>query len=228
MNGNANYIIDAAVYHLQPNDLLFIPVGSYHYLIPDPESAYERICIHFPKDLIPNTVENAILKFKPIYHIQKKSIIDNIFSALLHCEYVEQYHYNDMIYLIEQSVSSILSHLKYRQNDSPLQPVTENTELHEMLDFINENITEPLTLDFLMKRFFKSSSWISHTFKTYLGIPPKKYINNKKILYSQELISSGTPPMQAAEIVGFDNYPTFYRAYLRFLGRKPHQDFITP
>lgn len=60
-----------------------------------------------------------------------------------------------MIYLIEQSVGSILSHLKYGQKDSPTQPVTENTELHEMLDFINENITEPLTLDFLMKRFFQ-------------------------------------------------------------------------
>ena len=226
-SGVADYVINATTYTLTPGDLLFIPAYSYHYLSPNPNFSYERICIHFPKELIPSSIAPIAMKLKPIYHIKKNSTIDRIFSSLLRCEYVYEYETQDMIQLIEREIGNILTHLKYRQVDETNKNVTENHELKIILDYIDEHVREPLDVEILAKNFYKSPSWIAHTFSQVLQISPKKYINNKKILYAQGLISSGTPPMRAAEMLSFDNYVTFYRAYLKFLGNTPNQDFVS-
>ncbi len=225
IDGNADYFINAMVYHLKPGDLLFIPAYSYHHLSPNLNSSYERICIHFPKELIPTHILSTIEDFKQIYHIEKNSLIEKIFSSLIQCEYVYKYKDNDMIFLIQQAIGNIFTHLVYLQNIEEPISVIVNSELKNILDYIDTHIQEPLNTNILSKTFFKSTSWINHTFTHFLKISPQKYINNKKILYAQQLIINGTPPMQTAYLLSFENYVTFYRAYLKFLGNTPNHDF---
>lgn len=65
----------------------------------------------------------------------------------------------------------------------------------------------------LTERFHYSKSYINIEFKRQMKIPIMKYIRLKKILAAHKMIASGTKKSVAAEMFGFENYSTFYRAY---------------
>lgn len=226
--GNASLFINASVYKMNKRDLLFIPAGAYHYLLPSASSdAYERYCIHFSKKLLPKRFQEILQTLSNIYHIKKNSPIDLFFSSLARFEYDDKYEDADITFFIEQNLALLLTHLKYQQPNASIIPTETNNILNNILDYIDENLTQPITAELLSKIFYKSESWITHNFAKKLQIPLKKYINYKKIIYAQELIEAGKQPTTVAEELSFENYVTFYRAYLRFLNKKPNEDTPT-
>lgn len=129
-----------------------------------------------------------------------------------------------MLYLVEQSITNIILHLSHLQNETPKLPTESNQLLNDIIDYIDENITKPLNIDIISKKFFRSPSWIAHNFTETLNLPIQAYINNKKIIYAQSLISLGIAPTKVAVQLSFKNYSTFYKAYKKFLGISPMKD----
>ncbi len=226
VRGNANIIIDGSVYTLHKRDLVCIPAGSYHCLIPLQADPYERFCIHFSKKLIVSHMQSALKNFNGVYHIEKNSVIDLFFSSLFQFEYTHKYEEKDMLFFIQQNLSLLLMHLKYQQSI----PTVNQTPhvLDSITNYIDANLTQPITAKTLAKTFFKSESWITHTFAKVLRIPLKQYINYKKIIYAQQLIEAGELPTAVALKLSFENYTTFYRAYIRFLHKTPNKDTPPP
>lgn len=130
-----------------------------------------------------------------------------------------------MLYCVEHDIGILAMNLKYMQNKpEDIQILETNQILNSILDFIDDHITEPITAETLSANFFKSVSWITHIFASELKISPKRYINNKKIIYAQILIAAGTPPTNVASMLSFKNYTTFYKLYKKFLGKSPSDD----
>ena len=142
-------------------------------------------------------------------------------------EYEDKYEDSDVIFYIEQNLGLLFTHLKYQTNASSVIPTITDGILNNIIEYIDENLTKPLTAKHLSKIFFKSESWITHNFAKQLQIPLKKYINYKKIIYAQQLIENGKQPTSVSDELSFENYTTFYRAYLRFLNKTPNEDAPT-
>ena len=223
LSGEAEFMINASTYRMKKRDLLLIQPGDYHYLIPNPNVPYERICLHFSEQVIPEPLKDRIADFKPVYHLHKHSAIDNLFSALPVAENEMQYSKEDVLFLAGQTLGSILLHLCYLQSESSA-PIESNHLLGDMLEYIDANVQSHVNVDVLSKVFFKSTSWISHAFSEKLNIPVQEYINNRKIVHAQALIAAGEQPTKVAAQLSFKNYSTFFKAYKKFLGNSPADD----
>ena len=105
--------------------------------------------------------------------------------------------------------------------------ITGNNEddfFTNIIAFINDNISEPITLNDICNNFHVSKSLIFHKFKSKFEISIMQYVNLRKILYAQNLIFSGLSPMEACYNIGYKDYSTFYRQYKKYLKHSPEQD----
>lgn len=97
----------------------------------------------------------------------------------------------------------------------------ENGLVFRVAKYISENIRSDLSLDVLAHRFFVSKYYLCRAFKRQSGTSIHNYINLKRVLYAKRLIESGETASHAAYIVGFGDYSTFYRAYIKHTGSSP-------
>ena len=99
---------------------------------------------------------------------------------------------------------------------------TDDSELgFRLIQYIGEYLTRDLTLEFLAKRFLVSKYYLCRAFKKHNGISIHGYIVQKRIMLAKQLIESGIGAAVAAKSVGFYDYSTFYRAFVRIIGRPP-------
>jgi AraC-like DNA-binding protein len=90
-----------------------------------------------------------------------------------------------------------------------------------VMKYINSNITRELNLDKLSRYFFVSKFYLCRAFKQKNGITVHNYIIEKRVMYAKELIEAGETASSAAYRVGFGDYSSFYRAYVKIVGEPP-------
>lgn len=97
----------------------------------------------------------------------------------------------------------------------------------DLIEYVNQNFTEHLTLKTLRERFFISDSSINRIFKNMSGMTFVTYLNNVRIQNIKSIVSQNNITIsKAAEMSGFSNYSTFYRAYKKLYNRPPN--FTSP
>lgn len=216
--GDVAYRIGNSIYNLRKNDLLIIKPAVLHCLLLKSHATYERTIFNF--------TESVVLKDKipshELYHIPENSPIVRIIADLKAAK--QLFTKEEFDYYKKASLEMILLYLKYDQSEkhAPAQVIGKTLDL--ILQYIDEHLEAPLSTDILSKQFYVSPSWIVHNFRKELKISAKQYINQKKILHAQEIISRGFPATKAAELCAFNNYPTFYRLYKQYLGHEPSAD----
>ena len=100
-------------------------------------------------------------------------------------------------------------------------PIRQNETTNKIINFIDENIHNNITLDILAKEFNFSKSYISSEFKKHIKTPIIQYIRAKKIIAAHEMILNGVKKTVVAELFGYENYSTFYREYMKIIGCSP-------
>lgn len=101
---------------------------------------------------------------------------------------------------------------------------TDNELGARVAKFLNANIEKNISLDRLATRFFVSKYHLCRAFKKYSGTSVHSYINHKRIMYAKQLIESGENASAVAERVGFGDYSSFYRAYVKLVGKAPTKE----
>ena len=89
----------------------------------------------------------------------------------------------------------------------------QNEKILLILDYINNHLSDDLTIDNLSERFFISRYHLMHLFKASTGYTVGNYITMKRLFFARAMIQTGTPVTEACYLSGFQNYSTFSRAY---------------
>lgn len=98
-----------------------------------------------------------------------------------------------------------------------------NEKILSVLTYMNEHLTEDITVDSLAEHFFTSRYYLMHSFKEQTGYTIGNYLSTKRLLFARDLISSGTAVTDACFACGFHNYSTFLRAYKKQFGKSPRE-----
>ena len=104
-----------------------------------------------------------------------------------------------------------------REEEAP----SYHTQVDEILSFINQNISSPLSIEDLSGHFFLSSSYLCRIFKAATGTTINKYITAKRITVAKSLLSSGCSVTETCERCGFNDYSNFLKAFTRAVGISP-------
>lgn len=225
LDGTTNFNLNGIDLQLNKNSLLIISPSTYHSSKPNNNYNYERLVINFYENDIGSTyLEN--FKKSPIYYdIDKNIKIKNLFNFLIND--LANYTKHDIIMTLKNSIRILLTMLKYSNNEIisyNYKNETNNSLVNKIINYINENIKNNLTIESIAKKFFISTSTLSHTFKNQLNITVKQYINYKKILFAQHKILSGNSIKEVFINTNIKDYSTFYRLYKNYLKTSPSQD----
>ena len=90
-----------------------------------------------------------------------------------------------------------------------------------ILDYIQENMTESLTLDQISSKFFISKHYLCRIFKSATGFSVMEYIIQSRVLRARQLLQEGVSVQQAGELSGFSDNSHFIRTFGHLTGVTP-------
>jgi len=90
-----------------------------------------------------------------------------------------------------------------------------------ILDYIQDNLTEPLTLDQISSKFFISKHYLCRIFKAATGFSVMEYIIHSRILRARQYLQEGISVQQAGELSGFSDNSHFIRTFGNLTGTSP-------
>ena len=101
---------------------------------------------------------------------------------------------------------------------------SDNEHVIKILNYIEEHITEKLTLQIVSTYMNLSKEYTSHIFKREIGKTLTYYVNERKLLLAKELILSREMSLSyISAYLGFDNYNYFSRLFKEYFGVTPMQ-----
>ncbi|MBQ3080497.1 MAG: helix-turn-helix domain-containing protein [Clostridia bacterium] len=132
-------------------------------------------------------------------------------------EYPDALPFTHVLSLLRNAVHYAVSSIGGRKEDS------ENDLAQSIKIYLQENYANPaLSLTALADLFDMSESMMSRFFKAHMGVTYSAYLENIRLTEAETLLSSSTLPVKdVAEMVGYANTTTFYKAFRRKWGVSP-------
>ncbi len=221
-SGNIKHVVENREYKLKHHDLVFVRPLSYHYLALNSNEEYRRINVAFSADLVDAHILAKIPNDLDVIHCPPGSIIAENFEKIKF--YQEHLSEEDAQLAITCLLREILLNLAYFNDNTNTQFTSLSPILESALKYINENLFTIQSISEISNSLFITESYFFKLFKEQLKITPKKYINNKRILFAQQLIQRGHKPTEVYTQCGFDSYVGFYKQYVKAFGIPPSKD----
>lgn len=97
-------------------------------------------------------------------------------------------------------------------------------QAEQLIKFINENFSEPLTLESLAEKFNFSPKYISNLIKKKVGCSFLDYLTNLRIKKAVELLTKTDLSIKAIALsVGYEDRQYFHRIFKKKTGKTPAQ-----
>lgn len=93
--------------------------------------------------------------------------------------------------------------------------------VHKVLEYLDANLTAPITLEELAHRFYFSRNGLARAFRRATGTTVADYLLYKRMALARVLLQAGHPAGIVARECGYNEYSTFYRCYCRVYGQGP-------
>lgn len=230
LSGNAGYIVEGRQYDLRPYDMLLIPAGEIHKPIIHGNAAYERIILYLsPRFFEENNSNGANLFY--CFEAAKKSgsnlvrLKDPKASALpdvirqLSASYFSFDKQEDICFgadLYQKlKIMEYLILLNRTMLDEQVDftlSVTGHPTVLSIMEYINNHITEDLSIETIADAMFLNRSYIMHLFKAETGYTIGQYITKKRLFLTNQYRSQGLSLTESCFRSGFSNYSAYYHA----------------
>ena len=228
ISGKVTYHIEGKAYHLIPRDILLVSQGAIHNPEINPSVPYERYIFWIRDTLSCQELNTCFQKAndRSFNLVRADSALQERLKDLLPEieQTLQNKHFGDPVLrdaLFTQFMIYI-NRIFLRTSSSPdKKAYSSDTQVEQLLKYINRNLSENLSIDQLAERFFLSKYHMMRKFKNETGYTIHNYITSKRLLMARSLISQGIPVMKAALASGFRDYTTFVRAYKKQFGKAP-------
>lgn len=228
MDGDADYIVEGTTYPLKPNDIIVICAGEMHRAYHKSQKKYSIMVFDIDDDFFEanNCTEYRKIFYDRVMGTKNKLPAELVKNSGLLDAIKRWSKYTDNgkneNYAVSRSIFIEILHIM--NNINALYDENErNTLIQDVILYINKNLTSKITLEELENQFFVSRYHLCRTFKKSTGHTIISYINNKRIMRVKELYKSGMSINKACVEVGFSNYSSFYKAYLKEYNMPPKE-----
>lgn len=223
LNGDCEFHVEGNTYRLKQNDIVLTRPFEMHHMVFRSNTVYDRIVLYLSADYFKD--DNA-KKFLDVFENRELGtgnlvISDITDTKLVDCMMRIQHYATDGAIDV---ASSVITEFLYLLNKSKVTAdnfYTKNERVRDIIMYINNNLTENLSLDSIANEFFIAKHYMCKIFKKSTGHSIHQYINYKRILLVQELHKGGQPLIHASMNAGFNSYANFYKAYVKQNGTPP-------
>lgn len=229
--GTCVYTVEGTEFVVSAGDIIFTAPNEIHsFSFPQKGMFYRQFLHVYP---------NYITEFPDImqYITQQSSARRNLIPSYIVKQYDLDRYFNDLhFYRIDDTpetfmmakacamglIAKISTLLRrgYITHTSHFQ----NRHINNIMQYISMHNAQPITLNDIAAEIHVSAVYVSKLFKKETGMTLKSYINMCRIVNAKNLILAGEKIIELPEKCGFENYSTFYRAFVKYAGISP-EDF---
>lgn len=223
LGGDAEFYVEGNMYKLRPYDMIITRPFEMHHIQCKATKPYDRIVLFLRSDYFKN---NRCEEFQKIF-VDRQPGTGNLIAADVVRDTLLDPVNRICVYANEGSptaANGVIIEFLYLLNGtkaavSPSK--SKDKRISDIIMYINEHLSETITLDFLSEKFFINKYHLCKIFKKNTGYTLSQYINHKRILLVRELHSQGQSLLEASTNAGFNNYSHFYRLYVKKTGMTP-------
>lgn len=197
-------------------DTYFLPQGIDHFYYSDRKEPWEKIWVNLTGEFV--TQLSSLYGICGIYHFPKLDTSD----LLLKLQY---YADRPTTANTPEKCASLVNELFYRMSRSTCATEPQAlTPAQKMLAYIEQHQTDVIRLEQLAEVCQKSPSQAERLFRNEVGLPPYRYVLNRKIeLACQLLNETGMSVQDIASYLSFDDAFYFSGLFRRKTGYSPTQ-----
>lgn len=233
ISGNTNMYLEHSCYHLKRGDLLVINPSEMHRSVCLNNQLYERIGINLKKsvlDRLSSAQTNLLSCFhshplgqKNLIHLSEEQMNNFIRLADNLCQVLNSNQYGDDI-LVNSYLSQVLVLINtlYKNSNHTADNIMPKL-VHNTMTYIEEHLTEEISLEQLSKFFYLNGTYISRQFKKHTGLSIRSYILAQRISLAKVLLNEGKNVSDACYLSGFYDYANFIRSFTKLVGISPGQ-----
>lgn len=231
VSGEFNLYLNGEEYLLSDGDVAFIGCGCLHRGEPR-NCVYE--CLVFDLNMLKRQQNDAAESFiSPIISSSAgvtsclskkdtdiKNTVDMLFEKMAKRE---EYYQLEVYGLLFLTFSMLYSH-GYILKGTEISHGRQAKKVTELINWLNENFTEPISLDKLAAHTGLSEKYICRVFKEYTSKTPMTYINELRIENAcYEMAKMKKNVTQAAYDSGFNDLSYFCKTFKRYKGVTPNE-----
>ncbi|MBU2699318.1 AraC-like DNA-binding protein/mannose-6-phosphate isomerase-like protein (cupin superfamily) [Sporomusaceae bacterium BoRhaA] len=232
ISGGKQFLIDNRFYDINPGNLFVINQFESHYLTPNTDMVHERIVISIHPDFAKKiSTEKTNLD----YCFTERSQVFNHRISLTKEQQQRFLYFVGKITTTNEFGSDIIERVAFMElmlminslfiNNNFSEIDDSNFQYHQqvskILSYIDQHITDPLTVEHLAEQFYISTSYICRIFKATTGTTINKYINARRITIAKSLLMTDLSISEVCEKCGFNDYSNFLKAFNKAVGISP-------
>jgi len=231
VSGQGEYMVEDRNYTMRAGDILMIGSGQVHK--PDFAAGmeYERFIFYISPE------------FLQVHSSEECNLVQLFDGMQGHVLRLEEGRYRKVFELagtLEEELNknafgkkvmanSLLMQLlvklgRYREKGEALQaerPAVSDERIGRMLSFIENHLSEDLSVDDLAEYVYMSRYHMMRLFKKETGQSVYDYLTERRLFFARELIRQGVPATESCFQAGFGSYSSFTRAYGKRFGTTP-------
>lgn len=236
LSGKVTYLIEGKAYNLKPWDILLVNNHDVHKPIIDSSEIYERIIIWANSDFIENhNYENCdlstcfrlaneksfnLIRLNSKLQDNIKFIIDSLMTSFNSQDFGSKLLSNSLFIQLLVYLNRVHLNNMYINDEGSLK---YDKQIEKILKYINNNLSENLSIETLSQKFYISKYYLMHKFKKETGYTLHNYVNQKRLLMAKDLIISGEQITKVYLQCGFNDYTCFLRSFKNLFKKSPSE-----
>lgn len=228
--GEGSYYVESSKYELLPGAMYITNPRELHAPFISSETYY-RSTFSFKSTLLSSFITK---NYNPFYafehrksgvsnmimpHIVKEMELDKEFEIIRNAAKGQE---RNAELLIKAHAAIMLDKLnQFVDTEATLPAGAER--MYEIIQFVNDNLGEPLSLSAIAKRFYVSKAHLARLFKEHFHMSLTEYVINKRVMLAITMMGSSMTLLEIALKAGFSDYTSFYRAFTKIVGINPRE-----
>lgn len=236
ISGDVSYIIEGKSYKLKPWDILLVGKNDLHLPIISPDISYERMilwlnpvfleehnrndcdllkCFHLASERKLNLIRTSKTDIRSL----KQNLLE-LDSAMQDPSFGSDILKNALFIQIIVKINRLFLGMDLNEN---MDDIKYDARIEELLSYINRNLEDDLSIDFLSNKFYINKYYLMHLFKKETGFTLYRYIQKKRAIKAADLLKEGKPAGEVCSLCGFGDYSTFVRTFKKEFKLSPKQ-----
>lgn len=231
--GSISYFVEQSCYHMNAGDLILFNSQEIHKAINLLDTPFTRMVIHFNPMFVRQFSTSRTNLLTCFHHHgpgmnnmrtltpEQFARHQELFGRM--SEYGERTDYGSDLHSITALIELLLMVNKCFSSTVPGTAGTGHDRIQPIMTYIDEHLTEHLSLETIARTLSMDKYYLSHLFKKETESSIFQYILVKRVALSKDLLSQGFTVTEACQQAGFNDYSNFIRSFKKITGYSPGQ-----
>ena len=214
--GKGHVSIDGECFSPVAGDTYFLTQGSDQFYYSDKKDPWEKIWVNVSGELVMTLAK--MYGIDRIHHFPNLDTSDLLLKFQYYASHPDVENYAEKCISLLTALFVRMSNHVYKPQQAPPSPI------QKILDYINRHETDVIRIEQLAQICEKSPSQTERLFRAEFGIPPYRYILNRKIEIAKQLLrETGMSIREISGYLSFEDEFYFSGLFRRKVGVSPSE-----